>query len=79
MCFEDLGLLNAITCLYDQKPVRLLPSVFLSTDRAPPIVAPFSLRDPPDVCFPQHFGTLLCFALTRRLRVGGRRRRQERL
>ena len=38
---EDLGLIDTFTCLYDQKPVRLLPIVFLSTDRAPPIVAHF--------------------------------------
>ena len=39
---EDLALIDTFTCLYDQKPVWLLPIVFPSTDRAPPIVAPSS-------------------------------------
>ena len=38
-------------CLYDQKSVWLLPIVFLSTDRTPPIVAPFPSWDPPDIVF----------------------------
>ena len=51
MCFDEHGLVDTFTCLYDQKPVWLLPIVFLSTDRAPPLVAPLSPRDPPDVVF----------------------------
>ena len=51
MCFEDLGLIDTLTYLYDQKAVWLLPIVFLSTNRAPPIVAPFSPRYPPDLVF----------------------------
>ena len=43
MRFQDLGLINTFACLYHQEPVRLLPIVFSSTDRAPPIVTPFSL------------------------------------
>ena len=39
--FEDLGLIDTFTCLCDQKPGWLLPIVLISTDRAPPIVAPF--------------------------------------
>ena len=31
MSFEDLGLIDTFTCLYDQKPVWLLPIVFFST------------------------------------------------
>ena len=45
MCFEDLGLIDTFTCLYDQKPVWLLPIVLLSTDHAPPLVAPFSQKN----------------------------------
>ena len=34
MRFEDLGLLNTVPCLYDQKPVRLLPIIiFLHRSR----------------------------------------------
>ena len=36
MCFEYLSMINIISCLCDQKPVRLLPIVFLSTYRTPP-------------------------------------------
>ena len=51
MCFEDHGLIDTLTYLYDQKPVWLLPIVFLSTTRAPPIDAPFSPGYPPDLVF----------------------------
>ena len=50
MRFEDLGLLNIVTCLYDQKPVRLLPVALFSTNCAPPFCG-FSPRDPPNVVF----------------------------
>ena len=47
MRLEDLGLIDTFTCLHTtKKPVWLLPILFLSTDRAPPIVAPFSPRRP---------------------------------
>ena len=48
---EDLGLINTFTCLHHQEPVWWLPVELFSTDRAPPIVTPFSPRDPPDVVF----------------------------
>ena len=53
MRFEDLGLVDTFTCLYGQKPVCLLPIVFLSTDRAPPIVAPFSPLRPTRCSLPK--------------------------
>ena len=55
---EDLGLINTFTCLHHQKPVWLPPVVFLSTDRAPPFVTPFSPRDPPNVVFQQETVTM---------------------
>ena len=51
MRFHDLGLVHTFACLQHQEPVWLLPVVFFSTARAPPIVTPFSPRDPPNVVF----------------------------
>ena len=51
MRFVDLGLVNTFACLHNQEPVWLLPVIFFSTDCAPPIVAPFSSRNPPNVVF----------------------------
>ena len=53
MSFEYLRLINTITCLYDQKPVRWLPIVFLSTSpsRTPPSCVLCHHRDPPNVAF----------------------------
>ena len=50
MCSEDLGLIDIITCLHDQEPVRKLPIVPFSTDHAPPLRG-FSPRDPQDAVF----------------------------
>ena len=51
MRFEDLGLINTFTCLYNQEPVWLLPIVLFSSDPTPPTVTLSSPRDPPDVVF----------------------------
>ena len=48
MSFEDLGLIDTFTCLYDQKPVWLLSIVFLHTSRTTNALFP---RDPPDAVF----------------------------
>ena len=45
----DLGPIDTFTCVYNQEPVWLLPVEF--TNCAPPIVAPFSARDSPNVVF----------------------------
>ena len=50
MGFEDLGLIDTFTCLYDQKPVWLLSIVFLHTSRTTNCCALFP-RDPPDAVF----------------------------
>ena len=46
---EDLGLVHTFACLHHQKPVWLLPVVFFSTDRAPPVCMFSHTRDPPNV------------------------------
>ena len=50
MSFEDLGLIDTFTCLYDQKPVWLLSIVFLHTSRTTNCCALFP-GDPADAVF----------------------------
>ena len=59
MRFVDLGLVNTFACLHHQEPVWLLPITFFSTDCAPPIVSPFSSRNPPNVVFQRQNATMM--------------------
>ena len=45
----DLGLVNTFACLHKSLYGCFQP--FFSTNRAPPIITPFSPRDPPNVAF----------------------------
>ena len=51
MRFEDLGLINPFTCLYNLEPVWLLPVVCLRRSRTTNLYDFHHTRDPPDIVF----------------------------